>query len=117
MTDQDRKNLEFEIGIVDTRLKKFHSMRRELDAKIGMLEDTKAYYERLLAGKEEKEKKTMTVGELKEKLKDIPDNLLVFAEGEEADRVLVEECQGNRYVRIFKSWDMELVLGSAGIKE
>lgn len=41
----------------------------------------------------------MTVGELKEKLKDIPDDLLVFAEGEAADRVLVEECQGNRYVR------------------
>ena len=59
----------------------------------------------------------MTVGELKEKLKDIPDDLLVFAEGEEPDSVLVEECQGNRYVRIFKSWDMELVLGSAGIKE
>ena len=59
----------------------------------------------------------MTVGELKEKLKDIPDNLLVFAEGEEPDRVLVEECQDNRYVRIFKSWDMDLVLGSAGIKE
>lgn len=58
----------------------------------------------------------MTVGELKEKLKDIPDDLLVFAEGEEPDRVLVEECQGNRYVRIFKSWDVDFVLGSAGLK-
>jgi len=117
MTDQDRKNIEFEIGIADTRLKKFYSVKRDLDAQISMLEETKAYYERLLAGKEEKEKKTMTVGELKEKLKDIPDNLLVYAEGEEADRVLVEECHGNMYVRIFKSWNMDLVLGSAGIKE
>ena len=38
----------------------------------------------------------MTVGDLKEKLKNIPDDLLVYAEGEEADRVLVEECQGTR---------------------
>ena len=58
----------------------------------------------------------MTVGELKEKLKNIPDDLLVYAEGEEADRVLVEEPQGNRYVRIFKSWDVDFVLGSAGLK-
>ncbi len=49
----------------------------------------------------------MTVGELKEKLKDIPDNLNVLAEGEEADSVIVENCQGNVYVRIFKAWDVE----------
>ena len=58
----------------------------------------------------------MTVGELKEKLKDIPDDLLVFAEGEEADKVVVETCENNSYVRIFKAWDMELILGSAGLK-
>jgi len=51
----------------------------------------------------------MTVGELKEKLKNIPDNLNVLAEGKEANRVIVEECQGNKYVRIFKSWDAEFV--------
>lgn len=51
----------------------------------------------------------MTVGELKDKLKDIPDNLTVLAEGEEADKVIVEECQNNRYVRIFKSWDVEFI--------
>ena len=51
----------------------------------------------------------MTVGELKEKLKDIPDNLNVLAEGKEADKVIVEECQGNKYVRIFKAWDVEFV--------
>lgn len=58
----------------------------------------------------------MTVAELIEKLKEMPQDVLVYAEGEEADRVLLEECQGNQYVRIFKSWDMELVLGSAGLK-
>jgi hypothetical protein len=51
----------------------------------------------------------MTVGELKEKLKDIPDHLNVLAEGKEADKVIVEECQGNKYVRIFKAWDVEFV--------
>ena len=43
----------------------------------------------------------MTVGELKEALKDVPNDLTVFAEGEQADKVLIEECFGNRYVRIF----------------
>lgn len=46
----------------------------------------------------------MTVGELKEALKDVPDDLTVFAEGEQADKVLIEECFDNRYVRIFKTW-------------
>ena len=58
----------------------------------------------------------MTVGELKEKLKDIPDDLLVLAEGEEADKVVIETCENNSYVRIFKAWDMKLILGSAGIR-
>ena len=46
----------------------------------------------------------MTVGELKEALKDIPDDLHVIAEGEDADKVIVEECMGNKYVRIFHTW-------------
>lgn len=58
----------------------------------------------------------MTVGELKEAIKDIPDDLKVLVEGVEPDRILVEECNGNRYVRIFKEWDMEWILGSAGLK-
>lgn len=49
----------------------------------------------------------MTVGELKEALKDIPDDLHVLAEGEEADKVIIEECKGNKYVRIFKAWDIK----------
>lgn len=49
----------------------------------------------------------MTVGELKEALKDIPDDLQVLAEGEEADKVIIEECEGNKYVRIFKALDIE----------
>ena len=59
----------------------------------------------------------MTVGELKEKLKDIPDNLLVLAEGEDIDNVSVEKCGVYEYVRIFKSWDMNLILGSAGLHD
>ena len=51
----------------------------------------------------------MTVGELKEKLKDIPNDLNVLAEGEEADKVIIENCKGNRYVRIFKAWDVDFV--------
>lgn len=50
----------------------------------------------------------MTVGELKKKLKGVPDEWIVLAEGEEADKVIIEECKGNRYVRIFKSWAYEL---------
>ena len=48
----------------------------------------------------------MTVGRLKEILKDIPDDLNVFVEGNEANAVCVEGCQGNQYVRIFKAWDV-----------
>lgn len=59
----------------------------------------------------------MTVAELIEELKKVPQDLEVMAAGEVAEKVIVEECQGNRYVRIFEPWDMNLVLGSAGIKE
>lgn len=59
----------------------------------------------------------MTVGELKEKLKDIPDNLNVMTEGECPDRVIIEKCGAYEYVRIFKSWDMNLILGSAGLHD
>ena len=56
----------------------------------------------------------MTVGELKEKLEHIPNDLNVLAEGKEADKVIVEECNGNKYVRIFKAWDIDF---TGGIKE
>ena len=46
----------------------------------------------------------------------MPQDLQVMAAGETAQRVIVEECQGNKYVRIFEPWDMNLVLGSAGIR-
>ena len=59
----------------------------------------------------------MTVAELIEELKKVPQDLQVMAAGETAQRVIVEECQGNKYVRIFEPWDMNLVLGSAGIRE
>lgn len=59
----------------------------------------------------------MTVAELIEELKKVPQDLQVMAAGETAQKVIVEECQGNKYVRIFEPWDMNLVLGSAGIRE
>lgn len=59
----------------------------------------------------------MTVAELIEKLKKVPQDLKVLAAGEAAEKVIIEECQGNRYVRIFEPWDMTFVLGSAGLKE
>lgn len=56
----------------------------------------------------------MTVKELKEKLKDIPDELTVLAEGEEPDKVIIERCKENQYVRIFKAWDVEFIDGYRG---
>lgn len=49
----------------------------------------------------------MTVAELIDALKDLPQDLTVMAAGETAQKVIVEECQGNKYVRIFEPWDME----------
>ena len=49
----------------------------------------------------------MTVEELIKKLESMPQNVLVYAEGELADSVVLENCQGNIYVRIFKSWEVE----------
>ena len=49
----------------------------------------------------------MTVEELIKKLESMPQNVLVYAEGELADSVVLENCQGNIYVRIFKAWDVE----------
>lgn len=51
----------------------------------------------------------MTVKQLKEALAKMPDDLDVLAGGEEANKVIVEECQGHKYVRIFKAWDIEYV--------
>lgn len=58
----------------------------------------------------------MTVGELIEKLKELPQDLNVMVGGETAQKVIVEECQGNKYVRIFEPLGMGLILGSAGIR-
>lgn len=63
---------------------------------------------------QESEVKYMTVAELIEQLKQMPQDVHVYAEGKEADKVIVEECQGNKYVRIFKAWDVEFV--SRGIE-
>ena len=53
----------------------------------------------------------MTVAELIERLKQMPQNVHVYAEGEPADKVIFEKCpDGNGgIVRIFKAWDIEFV--------
>ena len=51
----------------------------------------------------------MTVEELIRKLESMPQNVPVYVEGELADKVVMENCQGNVYVRIFKAWDVEFV--------
>lgn len=53
----------------------------------------------------------MTVAELIEQLKKMPQNVHVYAEGEPADKVIFEKSlDGNGgIVRIFKAWDVEFV--------
>lgn len=49
----------------------------------------------------------MTVEELIRKLESMPQNATIYAEGELADKVIMENCQGDICVRIFKAWDIE----------
>lgn len=53
----------------------------------------------------------MTVAELIERLKQMQQDVHVYAEGEPADKVIFEKCpDGNGgIVRIFKAWDIEFV--------
>jgi hypothetical protein len=51
----------------------------------------------------------MTVGELIKELETLPQDLQVMAAGECAEKVIVEECDGHKYVRIFEPWDAEFV--------
>ena len=53
----------------------------------------------------------MTVAELIKELEKMPQNLTVMVAGETAEKVIIEECQGNKYVRIFEPWDVEFVGG------
>lgn len=58
----------------------------------------------------------MTVTELIEQLKQMPQDAHVYAEGELADKVIFEKSPDNNggIVRIFKAWDIEFV--GRGIK-
>lgn len=58
----------------------------------------------------------MKVSELISKLSEMPQDLDVYCEGEMADKVCIETCMGYSIVRIFKAWDLDLVLGSAGME-
>lgn len=52
----------------------------------------------------------MTVAELIKKLEKVPQNLTIYAEGERANKVLVETYKGEpQIVRIFKTWGVEFV--------
>ena len=53
----------------------------------------------------------MTVGELIEQLKQMPQDAHVYAEGELANKVIFEKSPGGNsgIVRIFKTWDVEFV--------
>lgn len=52
----------------------------------------------------------MTVKELIDELKKCDENLEVYAEGEPANKVLVETFKGEpQIVRIFKTWDIDFV--------
>lgn len=59
----------------------------------------------------------MTVVELIEKLKEMPRDAEIYAEGEKADKVVLEgyDSNGNhregwaKIVRIIKAWDVEFV--------
>lgn len=48
----------------------------------------------------------MTVKELIAELSKVDQNLNVMAAGEYAEKVVVEECKGNKYIRIFQPWDV-----------
>ena len=51
----------------------------------------------------------MTVAELIKELEALPQDLHVMAAGECAEKVIVEECDGHKYARIFEPWDCEFV--------
>lgn len=59
----------------------------------------------------------MTVAELIRELESMPQNVPVYAEGELADKVVMENCQGDVCVRIFKAWDVEFVGGGIEYQE
>lgn len=61
----------------------------------------------------------MTVAELIEQLKKMPQNVHVYAEGEPADKVIFEKSlDGNcGIVRIFKAWDVEIVGRGVDLQE
>lgn len=51
----------------------------------------------------------MTVSELIKELEKLDGSLSVMAAGEDAEKVIVEECNGNKYVRIFDPLDVHVI--------
>lgn len=59
----------------------------------------------------------MTVRELIKALSVLPPNYKVMAAGESAEKVVVEKCDGNEYVRIFQPWDIDFVCPAKELAE
>lgn len=67
----------------------------------------------------------MTVAELIEELKDMPQDADVYVEGEKADKVCLEgyDANGNhkkgwaKVVRIIKAWDIDMVCPAKELAE
>ena len=53
----------------------------------------------------------MTVAELINELQKLPEDIEVMAAGEHAEKVIVENCEGNKYVRIFQPWNVKFIEG------
>jgi hypothetical protein len=53
----------------------------------------------------------MTVRELINELEKIDPALEVMAAGEHAEKVIVEDCEGHKYVRIFQPWNVKFISG------
>ena len=53
----------------------------------------------------------MTVAALIAELEKLPPEYEVYAAGERADKVIVEKCKGNIYVRIFEPWEVSFISG------
>ena len=53
----------------------------------------------------------MTVAELIKELEKLPQDLMVEVGGESAEKVIIEEYKGQKYVRIFEPWNVKFVGG------
>ena len=53
----------------------------------------------------------MNVAELIKELNKLPADLEVMAAGEHAEKVIMEDCEGHKYVRIFQPMNCKFIEG------